>query len=352
MTSNPLTRGLAALALLLVAAAAPAQHYYEANAPDERLNAAGEASFEVTPDRAVLVVAVSGSGEEPQDAMVKFRDSRRRAVEALQAVPVEGLTVEPQGVGLSYMYDQQELNQMRNGQANAVAPTPKIIVSESLRVILPDLASYEDEDALVAAMQQVITAVRDQGLGLGQNPTAEMASYNYGYNAQPQTLFTFESTGIEDRRAAARREAVEDARRNAQETAALIGATLGPIVSFSENVTVPAENTTDMYGNRHGYNHMGRPTMPSADDAITSTLLGPATVRVTVSLRFAITPGSAGDGQAEAVERTRRLQDAASELPEVDVSGGEAPNVNVEGPSVQRDSKTVEVPTVEVEARE
>ena len=299
MILTPLTRGLVALALLLTATAAPAQ-YYDGNGTDERLNAAGQASFEVTPDRAVLAVAVSGSGEEPQDAMVKFRDNRRRAVEALKAVPVEGLTVEPQGVGLSYMYDQQELNQMRNNQGNAVVPTPKIIVAESLRVILPDLTSYEDEDALVAAMQQVVSAVRDQGLGLGQNPTAEMAGYNYGYNAQPQTLFTFESTGTEDRRAAARREAVEDARSNAEETAALIGATLGPIVSFSESVNVPAENTTDMYGNRRGYNQYGQPNPASAKDAITSTLLGPATVQVTVNLRFAITPGSAGASPAAA----------------------------------------------------
>ena len=297
-----------------------------------------EASFEVTPDRAVLMVAVSGSGEEPQDAMVKFRDNRRRAIEALQAVPVDGLTVEPQGVGLSYMYDQQELNQMRNGQANAVTPTPKIIVSESLRVLLPNLNSYEDEDALVAAMQQVVSAVRDQGLGLGQNPTAEMASYNYGYNAQPQALFTFESTGTEDRKAAARHEAVEDARRTAEETAALIGATLGPIVSFSENVNVPAENTTDMYGNRRGYNHMGQPVTPVGEDAITSTLLGPATVQVTVNLRFAIKPGSAGDGQGQdRTEQTRkRLEEPVDPqkagVPEVEVRGGEAPNVDVEGP--------------------
>ena len=347
MSLNHILRGLAASVFVFVATAATAQHYHNPNAPDERLNASGEATFEVSPDRAVLLVAVSGSGEEPQDAMVKFRDNRRRAVEALEAVPVDGLTVEPQGVGLSYMYDQQELNQMRNGQADAVTPTPQIIVSESLRVVLPDLASFEDEEALVAAMQQVITAVRDQGLGLGQNPTAEMASYNYGYNAQPQALFTFESTDTDERVAAAREGAVEDARSNAEETAALIGATLGPIVSFSENVTVPAENRTDMYGNRRGYNHMGQPTPPAAGDAITSTLLGPATVQVTVSLRFAITPGSAGDGQGEPAEQTqKRLEEPVdpqeAELPEVEIRGGEAPRVDVEGPSVQVESRAVE----------
>ena len=267
---------------------------------DERLNATGKAEVEMSPDRAVLGVAVTGTGEDPQDAMVKFRDNRRRAIEALEAVPLEGLTVEPMGVSLSYMYDQQELNQMRNGMPNAVAPTPKIVVTERLRVVIPGLKAFEDEDALVGAMQQVITTVRDQGLGLGQDPTAEMAGYSYGYNAQPQTLFSYESTGAEAKLATARAEAVEDAKANAIKIAALIGATLGPIVSFSENVSLPYEQTVDMYGNRRGYTPNQQRGVVD-DDAVSSSLLGPATVRLTVSLRFAITPGSAA-ASAEASE--------------------------------------------------
>ncbi len=296
-------RRLIVLGFLLVAFARPvaAQDYHAewsgggpgggSGGPDERLNATGQAEVEMSPDRAVLGVAVTGTGEDPQDAMVKFRDNRRRAIEALEAVPLEGLTVEPMGVSLSYIYDQQELNQMRNGMPNAVAPTPKIVVSERLRVVIPGLKAFEDEDALVGAMQQVITTVRDQGLGLGQDPTAEMAGYSYGYNAQPQTLFSYESTGAEAKLAAARAEAVEDAKANATKIAALIGATLGPIVSFSENVSLPYEQTVDMYGNRRGYTPNNQGGVVN-DDAVSSSLLGPATVRLTVSLRFAIKPGS------------------------------------------------------------
>jgi uncharacterized protein YggE len=256
------------------------------------LGAVGTAEFDLAPDRAVLIVSVSGSGEDPKDAMVKFRDNARRSLQALKAMPIEGIEVEPGGVGMNYFYDQQELNMMRNNQGGQM-PNPRILVAEQYRVVIADIGQYEEKE-LVEKMQQIVSTVQSLGIGLGPNPAAEMAMYGYGHNSQPQSLFTFETPDAEELVDKARIEAVENATKHAKKVAGVIGAELGPIVAFSETVQTP-QPAQPMFNHYRNYPQAAA-WQPGGENTMSSPLLGSQTYKVQVSLQFKI---EAAEGESE-----------------------------------------------------
>src|SRR4051812_36487033 len=107
-TARPRWRALAAfLSLWLVAAVAHAEQQGGSSSDQggsgagEGISVAGSGEVKAKPTTVELNATVSGDAELAADAIVKYRDARRRAVEALNGLKLEGLKVEGGGFSVA-----------------------------------------------------------------------------------------------------------------------------------------------------------------------------------------------------------------------------------------------------------
>jgi len=257
---------------------------------EPRLKTHGVGEATIRPSKVTLITSVSGSGQLASDAIVKFRDAKRRATEAFEELGIEGLALEGQGMALHSAYDQQTINMLQQRRWNPEMATtdvevkPQIIVTEKIKVVITGIDQLE-QDALLDVLVKLVETVADAGLSVGGIDPAVMA--NYGYGNQPMSLFAFEVEDAEAALAEARKAAVADARKRAESMSRAIGVQLGPIVSVSESVVT---------GSSHHYNNPMQVFQMSGalqmDATVTGAAptdaMGPTTVRVRVNLGFAL----------------------------------------------------------------
>ncbi len=283
---------IAATLVIVMCSLAPT---VRADAPS-RLSTDGIGEVVVKPSRVTLVTSVQGSGQLASDAVVKFRDAKRRGIETFQQLAIPNLTVEGQGMAIHTAYDQNTINMLQQRMwnpelaATEIDTKPQIVAKESLKVVITGIDKLSEEE-LVQTLTKLIEAMGDAGLPLGwMDPTLML---NYGYGNQPMSIFVFESDHTEKAEAEARAKAIEKARARATDMASQTGVTLGPIVSVREDSAGiaghnPYQNplqALQMSGVLSLDNQGGAST---AADGI-----GGAKVRIRVFLEFAIEPAPA-----------------------------------------------------------
>jgi uncharacterized protein YggE len=250
-----------------------------------RLSVSGSGQVKTMPDTVVMLSGVRGEAELAQDAVIKYRDAKRRALESLKALGIENMRVEPMGLSLGAKYDEQAMNMMRSGET-AMKPKPAIVATESLKLTIAPIDGMEPQ-AVAETMTTLIESVQDAGLSLGSEALNRMG-YGYGYGQGPMPLFIFQ---LEDPRpfiAKARSLAVADARRRAEALAKETGVKLGRVLSANESVV-----NRDYYGGNAMQMFSQTLGIGMNDDSsapIMSETFGPVTVKVQVSLSFEIVP--------------------------------------------------------------
>jgi uncharacterized protein YggE len=276
---------------------APAHAQYGAHlqpGASNRLSAYGIGEASAQPDRVMMVTTVSGHAPLAGDALVKYRDAKRRATEAIEALEIDGLAIEGQGLALHSAYDQQTINMLQQrmwngGDAGGEIDTrPQIIVKEQLKITITGIDQL-DEAALLELLIKLIETSQDAGLSVGGADT--MTMINRGWGNQPMSLFAFEVSEPEKAHAEARAAAIEAAKSRARQMAEQAGVTLGPILSVDE---YPVNTSQHHYQNpmqsflMAGVIQMdGQSLGPAPTDE-----LGPTPVKVQVNLSFGIEPAN------------------------------------------------------------
>lgn len=246
-----------------------------------QLMVSGSGQVKAMPDTVVMLSGVSGEAELAQDAVIKYRDAKRRALKSLQALGIENLEVEPMGMSLGAKYDEQVMNMMRSGET-PLKLKPAIVAAESLKLTITQIQGMEPQ-AISEALTTLIEAVQDAGLSLGDPSMTRMA---YGYGEGPMKLFIFQLKDTEPSIAEARRLAVADARRRAESLARETGVELGRVLSASEAVV-----DRRFYGGSSWQLYTQALGIGINDDSSTpimSDSFGPVTVQVQVSMSFEI----------------------------------------------------------------
>lgn len=265
----------------------------ESPADATRLSTRGVGKVDVMPDAAVMLCGVSGDAELTQDAVIKFKDAKRRAVEALQGLGLDNLKIEPMGMSLGTEYDQQTINMMRNGMmGGGDAPKPRIIASESLRLTLEHISDLEPE-ALTEMMANLVEVVQDNGLALG-SPDAQQMRYQYGQTGSQ--LFVFQVTDTSGALAEARRLAVKDARSRAEALAEDTGVKLGRVIMVSENEM----NSARQYGGQQWqmYQQLAQAVGRLGESStVLNSSFSEIPVQMQVSMSFRIVPEKPDEGQ-------------------------------------------------------
>ena len=213
------------------------------------------------------------------DALRKFHDNRRRAIEAIKKLKLENLSVE--GGGLSMTSTSANANRMvQILGANQNAGTPgHITVTENLVLRLSAIDRMKEGEPAKAVSSMIDTA-KDAGLTLG------------AAGGMQSELVRFRSTKLEDARTAAVENAMQSARRKADALAALSKAKIVRIASSREVTAPPApasvSNPLSGWMAMMGMSETGL----SADaDEAASNVLKPIPVNVTIEVQFAATGG-------------------------------------------------------------
>jgi uncharacterized protein YggE len=241
------------------------------------VTASGQAS--IKPDVAEVRAAVSGSAAMAADALKKFHDNRRRAVEAIKKLKLDNLSVE--GGGLSMTSAGANANRMvQILGANQNAGTPgHITVTENLVLRLSAIDRMKEGEP-AKAVSSMIDAAKDAGLTLGSAG---------GIQAE---LVRFRSTKLEDARTAAVQNAMQSARRKADALAALSKAKILRIASSREVTAppVPASVSNPLSGWMAMMGMADTGASGDADEAA-SNVLKPIPVNVTIEVQFAASGG-------------------------------------------------------------
>jgi uncharacterized protein YggE len=194
-------------------------------AEEKRLTVSGAGRVEVRPDVMEVFATVTGSGELTGDALKKFRANRRRGIEAVTKLKVNGLEVKGSGIAvISNAAVQQFQQRFGNAQQGSASHTT---FSETLTFAVPGIDHLGD-DRVQELATKILDAAKDAGLTLGQ--PNDQNPYYFNYNSyRPQIVF-FRLAHPEETRQKALDLAAKDARSKAEQMAKRLNVAVGKAV--------------------------------------------------------------------------------------------------------------------------
>lgn len=230
---------LAVLALVVVLFTGTSSADAAGDGTDRTITVTGAGDAKGRPTLVEMSAVVTGEAELAADAVVKFKDARRRAVKALEDLKVPSLTIESRGFTLSQGMDANQQQMMMRGQM-VTNTKQRVQVTEPMRLIIRGVDKMKDEE-LMNTVLKVIDAGRDAGLAVG--PATPQNYYQMQMMMQRGDtsaggLASFKVENAAELREAAYAKAIENARGKAERLAALSGVKLGRVASVQDGSPV------------------------------------------------------------------------------------------------------------------
>lgn len=185
------------------------------------------------PTQVELTASVSGEAELAKDALVKYRDAKRRAIEAIGKLDIKDLTIKELGVSARVQANQQAMMAMMQGNPNPNLK-PNYQFREQLRLTVKGIDKL-DSAQVAELLAKVVDASRDAGLTIGpQGPSNIMEAQMMQRGAGSSSIATFRLPDATAAKAQAYETAVKDAKARAQKLADATGVKLGAVTSVQE----------------------------------------------------------------------------------------------------------------------
>lgn len=203
----------------------------------EGLTVAGKGSVSARPNLVEVDLEVSAASELTADAIVKYRDARRRLHDAFTALKLANVAVEERGL----LVDQKgQMNPYYFGgyQPNTRNKT-EVQLARKLVVKASDIRGM-DEEKLLQLVAKLLDVAQDAGARIGRQPTFNRYYYDPYERFNQQALVRFVVDDFDTLQEEAYQKAIADARTRAERLARLSQVELGPIVAVRE-VAVPGE---------------------------------------------------------------------------------------------------------------
>ncbi len=190
---------------------------------------------------------------------MKYRDARRRLLEALDKLELKNLRASEHSVAVASAVNQAAYQAMMNGMATQSEGANPIEVNGSVQVELSGLGELPAEDVL-KTVGKVLDTIKDAGGGLGPSATEAMMAMRYGRTPGGSNV-KFVLGEFKQLREQAYERAVAEARQRGSRLAALNGVTLGPVVAVQE-VQVAGDVTEAAAPNCLGTGVVNRTKLP------------------------------------------------------------------------------------------
>jgi uncharacterized protein YggE len=228
------------MALISACSEARAQFFQPQGAGTENIEGftvVGKGYVSAKPNLFEIELEVSAASELTADAIVKFRDAKKRIRDAFSALKLANVAVEERGL----LMDQKGMMDTPyyfRGMANSRTKT-EVQLSRKLIVTGSDIRKL-DEEGVMQLSGKLLDVAQDAGAKVGpQNP----GYYYYYYDFPPRNtngLVRFVLDDLDKLQEQAYEKAIADARARAERLARLSRVELGPIVAIRE-LTVPGE---------------------------------------------------------------------------------------------------------------
>jgi uncharacterized protein len=274
-----------AITLFILGSAVPARaQFFEpgmaapaAGGNIEGFTVSGKGYAAAKPDLVEVDTEVSAASELTADAIVKYRDAKRRIRDAFTALKLENIGIEERGLAVDqkgmqqnpYYFDYQPNNRTKT----EVQLTRKLVVKASgIRKM--------DEEGVLQLVGRLLDVAQDAGAKVGpQNNNYPYYYYRWNMN-QGGGLVRFVLEDFDKVQDEAYDKAIADARARAERLARLSKVELGAIVGVRE-ISVPADRA------------------PNSDDEPPKKRLETAKfqevpVRVELLVRFEVRPQNGG----------------------------------------------------------
>ena len=241
MIRTTVSAAVLGLALLCACASARAQFFPpNPNATPgaeniEGFTVSGKGLVAAKPNLVEIDVEVSASSEVSADAIVKYRDAKRRLQEAVAALKLGDVTVEERGLLVdkkNAMMNPYFFNGMQqNTRAKSEVQLTRKLVVRAVNI------RKMDEEAVLRLVAKLLDVAQDAGGQVG--PRNEFNPYFYDpYNRMGGgALVRFVLDDFDKLQEEAFESAIADARTRAQRLARLSKVELGPIVAAREVAT-------------------------------------------------------------------------------------------------------------------
>ena len=247
-----------------------------AQAENSGITVIGSGTAKGKPTEVEIAATVSGEAELTNDAMVKFRDAKKRALAAVEAMKIKDLQIEPNGLSVGQAMDPNMQQQMMRGGGMAAVGKPKIQISENLKITLKNVDKLEP-GALMDTLMKIIDNGRDAGLGIG--PQINQQNY-YQYQQQAAVpMLNFKIVEPRSLRDEAYKQAIDDAKSKAQKLADLAGVKLGKIINIHDQAVQPQ----NVYNPYYGYQQV-----QSDPSELSNQLLADIPMKVSLTVKFEI----------------------------------------------------------------
>jgi uncharacterized protein YggE len=267
----------------------------------EGIAVAGKGQVSIKPDLVEIDVDISAASELTADAIVKYRDAKRRLRDAFSALKLTNVGVDERGLAV----EQKGMNQSPYFFYDAPSPRAKTEVQLSRKLIVKatDVRKM-DEEAVLQLVAKLIDVAQDAGAHVGPQQSNNYYSYRFGNNSSG--LVRFVVNDIENVEEEAYEKAIADARKRAERLARLSKVELGPIVAVRE-IVVPGESQGTTQG---GFNpYFGIYESGNSDDdegkkkRLQTSKYQPLQVHVELMVRFSVRPRS--DARPSAAEAAK-----------------------------------------------
>lgn len=257
----------------------------------------GKGLVKAAPNALEIELQVAAASELTADAIVKYRDARKRLEIAFSALKLENVRVLEQGllvdqkaaVASPYYYDSPPAR-------------GKSEVQLSRRLIVRcDRIGGMDEEAVMQLVARLLDVAQDAGGQVGPSPSNNNTYYYDGYPRSNPPLVQFVLDDFQPLEQKAYEQAMNDARTRATRLATISGVTLGPVVSARETV-VPGESASSSANDDLPYliARAIRPAdvSPMSARRLVSPRFQEISVPVELVVRFAVGPETAAPSGA------------------------------------------------------
>lgn len=253
-----------------------------ARADDYGITVAGVGTVKGKPTVVEIASSVSGEGELANDASVKYRDAKKRAVAALDALHNPDIAVESKGFAVNQANDPAAQQRMMNGMGADPNFKSKVQVTEQLKVLLSNADKLE-VDKLMETILKIIDTSRDAGLSIGPGAMNYYQMQVAAQNGQSMSMISFKIPDPSSLREQAYKMAIDDARQKAQRLADLSGVKLGHILSVQDQDA--GKNDPNMY---NYWYQMAQSNKDQTDQSLSSNVFGDIALSVHLVVQFEI----------------------------------------------------------------
>jgi uncharacterized protein len=237
------------------------------------------------PDRVEISMRATANAELTADAIVKYRDAKRRILEGFEKLKIEQMKIDEIGVSLTNHAGAEAMQMAMRGMVdNSAAGKSKVEIASSLQLRVSGIKEQSIEQVM-KTVGKLLDAAKDSGAEIGPSAADINMAYRYGRQAE-SALVRFVVLDLDELREKAYESAVADARARAARLAKLNGIDVGEVLGVQE---------VQVSGDDGGYttNPWGQVVASHAtlkEPKISSDTFAEIPFRVKLLVRFGIAP--------------------------------------------------------------